>query len=111
MRKGTKLVRLQALCEEGEAIPVNFESELRPLRAAVTTAEAWEAEHQDLLLSLRRLRAHDDETATSEGVSGLTAAGTADDAGASGVQVVHLGALRAAASSAAQLSADFDSSR
>jgi hypothetical protein len=100
VRKGTKLLRLRALCEEAEAIPVSFESELRPLRAAVAAAEGWEAEHGALLQALRLADA-------GAGAGGEVGPAAAPEA----AQPVSLEALRSAAASAAQLAADFDSAR
>lgn len=107
VRKGSKLLRIRALCEEGAAIPVSFESELRPLRAAVEAAEAWEAEHGALLLALRL---HDDEHAIAVSAEKADAGQEGSAAVAEGIMVA-LSDLQTAAVSAEQLVAEFDSAR
>lgn len=43
---------MRLLHDEGVAIPLNFESELRPLKAAIGAAEQWAEEHHTVLESL-----------------------------------------------------------
>ena len=52
MRKGTKLSRVRLLHDEGAALSLNFDSELRPLKAAIGAAELWAAENRVVLESL-----------------------------------------------------------
>ncbi len=52
MRRGTKLSRLRLLHDEGAQIPINFETELRPLKVAIAAAEQWAAQHRPVLEAL-----------------------------------------------------------
>lgn len=52
MRKGTKLSRLRLLCDEGSAIPIHFETELRPLKAAIAAANQWADTYKAQLAAL-----------------------------------------------------------
>lgn len=52
MRRGTKLSRLRLLHDEGAQIPINFETELRPLKVAIAAAEEWAAQHRAVLEAL-----------------------------------------------------------
>ena len=52
VRRGTKLTRLRLLHDEGAQIPINFETELRPLKVAIAAAEQWAAQHRAVLEAL-----------------------------------------------------------
>jgi len=52
VRRGTKLSRLRLLHDEGAQIPINFETELRPLKVAIAAAEQWAAQHRAVLEAL-----------------------------------------------------------
>ena len=41
IKKGAKLSTLRSLFEEGKSIPVHLDSEMRPIRLAIATAEDW----------------------------------------------------------------------
>ena len=53
LRKGSTLSRLRLLQAEGQAIPVNFHQELRPITAAVLSAEEWLEKNRPALRKLR----------------------------------------------------------
>lgn len=56
MRKGSKLSRLRLLCEEGNSIPIHFETELRPLKTAIAAANLWAETYRAQLAALGLFR-------------------------------------------------------
>lgn len=74
MRKGSKLSRLRLLCDEGSAIPIHFEAELRPLRAAIAAATHWAETYRAQLVALGLYR----EDSDADAAEGAEAEGEED---------------------------------
>jgi hypothetical protein len=124
VRKGTKLARLQLLFDEGAALPVNFDTELRPIRAAISAAKQWQEDHAPILQRLlassgaaeQQQQPVDAPAGESDAATGTPASAAVDvkeeAAGGSAAQAdITLTDLVNLAASAAHLLADFDASR
>lgn len=110
MRKGTRLARLVALCEEGAAIPIHLEAELRPMRAAIASAEAWRATYSELLTQLKITDSADGDGERMISVDPVPEA-PVDSTAVAAIAAVPLPQLVEASAAAAQLAAEFDSAR
>jgi hypothetical protein len=121
VRKGTKLARLQLLLDEGAALPVNFDTELRPIRAAISAAKQWQEDNAPVLQRLlaasgaaeqKLAEASEAESADATIVPAPTTVGVKEETdGAAAQEDIILADLVNLAASAAQLVADFDSAR
>jgi predicted RNA-binding Zn ribbon-like protein len=121
VRKGTKLARLQLLFDEGAALPVNFDAELRPIRAAISAAKQWQEDNAPMLQRLlsasgaadqKPADAFDAESADATSVPAPATAGVKEETSSAAAQEdITLADLVNLAASAAQLVADFDSAR
>ena len=56
VKHGTSLDKLRGLVTEASDIQINFDYELRPVKTAISAADAWIAEHLELLQSTGLLR-------------------------------------------------------
>lgn len=80
MRKGSKLSRLRLLCDEGSAIPIHFETELRPLKAAIAAANQWADTYKSQLAALGLYREEETDPAQQQDAALLEAgAAVAED--------------------------------